>query len=130
MKFTVGPKPMNVWIVAFPLRLFFCLALTLVVFIAPQVMLDDGSFPSEFYAGVIAVFAFSRAMSLAMWVAVIAFFAKISDPRLGGTYMSFFTNRPLLFSNSLIWPLLWPLILAQLHRLMFQITLQLISKKL
>merc|ERR1719499_257104 len=33
-KFTVGPKPMNVWIVAFPLRLFFCLALTLVVFIA------------------------------------------------------------------------------------------------
>jgi len=100
-KFTVGPKPMNVWIVAFPLRLFFCLALTLVVFIAPKVMMDDGSFPSEFYAAVIGVFAFSRAMSLAMWVAVIAFFAKISDPGLGGTYMSFFTTLNTLGSR---WP--------------------------
>jgi len=101
-RFTVGQRPMNVWMVTFPLRLFFCLALTVLVFVAPLVMLEDGGFPTEFYGAIIVVFALDRAMSLAMWVAVIAFFARISDPRMGATYMSFFTT---LNSLGTRWPI-------------------------
>lgn len=101
-RFTVGPRPMNVWIITFPLRLFFCLALTLLVFMAPLVMLENGGFPTIFYGAIITVFALDRAMSLAMWVAVIAFFARISDPKMGATYMSFFTT---LNSLGTRWPI-------------------------
>ena len=110
-KFTVGSRPMNVWIISFPLRLFFCLAMTLLVFVAPLVMLEGGGFPTEYYAAIIAVFALDRAMSLAMWVAVIAFFARISDPLIGGTYMSFFTTINSLGTR---WPISFNLWLVDL----------------
>ena len=100
-KFTVGPCPMNVWIVTYPLRLLFCLAMTAMVFIAPLVKTEDGGFPSEYYGAIITVFALNKVMSLAMWVAVIAFFARISDPIMGATYMSFFTTLNMLGT---MWP--------------------------
>jgi len=110
-RFTVGSRPMNVWIISFPLRLFFCLAMTLLVFVAPLVMQDDGKFPTAYFASIIGVFALDRAMSLAMWVAIIAFFARISDPKIGGTCMSFFTTINNLGTR---WPISFNLWLVDL----------------
>ena len=50
---------------------------------------EDGSFPSYYYAMVIAALAADRALVYAMVVTLTAFFARISDPLVGGTYMTF-----------------------------------------
>ena len=49
---------------------------------------DDGGFPTYYYALVIGVSAVHRAFVYAMFVAQMAFFARISDPVIGGTYMT------------------------------------------
>jgi PAT family acetyl-CoA transporter-like MFS transporter 1 len=100
-KFTVGPRPMNVWLISFPFRLFLCLAFVLLVFLTPMFVLDEGGFPTHYYALVIGVFALHRASLFAMFVAIMAFFARISDPAVGGTYMTFLNT---LTNLGAMWP--------------------------
>merc|ERR1719369_1727036 len=52
-RFTVGPRPMNVWLGSFPFRLFFCLALTLLVYVTPMMRLEEGGFPTFYFIIVI-----------------------------------------------------------------------------
>jgi len=88
-RFTVGPRPMNVWLISYPFRLIFCLLMVLLVFITPMFEYDDGGFPTHYYVLVIAIFALHRVGIYAMFVAGMAFHARISDPAIGGTYMTF-----------------------------------------
>lgn len=87
--FTVGPRPMTVWLFSFPLRLFFCLALPLLVYLATVLISDDEQFPTYYYVILLAVFALRMSTDYAMQLAIMAFFARISDPAVGGTYMTF-----------------------------------------
>merc|ERR1740131_792448 len=107
-RFTVGPRPMNVWMIGYPSRLVFCLCLVLIVYITPMfaVAEDDGksSFSVGYYTIVIGIFALHRCALYAMFVAIMAFFARISDPAIGGTYMTFLntlTNLGNMWPNSL-----------------------------
>jgi len=88
-RYTVGPRPMNVWLASFPFRLLLCLAMVLLVYITPLLKLEEGGFPTFYYVIVIGVFAIHRIALYAMFVAIMAFFARISDPAVGGTYMTF-----------------------------------------
>jgi PAT family acetyl-CoA transporter-like MFS transporter 1 len=56
-KYTTGPKPMDVFLKAFPLRLLMGLVFTAVVFVTPQFMQEDGSFPIYYYGLVLFVYA-------------------------------------------------------------------------
>jgi len=87
-KFTVGKKPFNAYIYSYPFRLLLCLGLVALVYIAPLMKQEDDSFPAYFYALIIAVFAIHRAVVYAMFVSMMAFFARVSDPVVGGTYMT------------------------------------------
>ena len=87
-KFIVGPKPIMVYLGAYPFRLLMCLALTALVYITPLVKLSDGSFPGYYYPLVIAVFALHRATLYCQFLSLIAFMARVSDPAIGGTYMT------------------------------------------
>eukprot|EP00092_Neocalanus_flemingeri_P010786 GFUD01011615.1.p1 GENE.GFUD01011615.1~~GFUD01011615.1.p1 ORF type:complete len:566 (-),score=82.48 GFUD01011615.1:146-1843(-) len=100
-RFTVGPRPMNVWLVSFPFRLFFCLAMTLLVYVTPMMILEEGGFPTYYYVIIIAIFALHRVALYAMFVAIMAFFARISDPAIGGTYMTFLNT---LTNLGNMWP--------------------------
>ena len=62
---------------------------------------EDGSFPSYYYAMVIAALAADRALVYAMVVTLTAFFARISDPLVGGTYMTFLNT---LSNLGHMWP--------------------------
>lgn len=91
-RFTVGPRPLNVWLLFYPLRLAFCLAMVLLVFLTPMFAMEDEdgkSFSTAYYVSVIGVFALHRVAVYAMFVAGMAFKARISDPVVGGTYMTF-----------------------------------------
>lgn len=100
-RYTVGPRPMNVWLASFPFRLLLCLAMALLVYVTPMIMLEDGGFPTFYYVIVIAVFAIHRITLYAMFVAIMAFFARISDPAVGGTYMTFLNT---LTNLGNMWP--------------------------
>ena len=100
-KFTVGPRPMNVWLGGFPFRLLSCLILTLLVYITPMMKLQDGGFPVYYYVIIIGAFAFNRIIIFVMFVAYMAFFARISDPVVGGTFMTFLNT---LTNLGTMWP--------------------------
>jgi len=103
-RFTVGPRPMNVWLISYPIRLVFCLALVLVVYITPMFAYEvEGvtTFSTWYYVIVIAVMALHRVALYAMFVAIMAFFARISDPAVGGTFMTFLNT---LTNLGNMWP--------------------------
>ena len=56
-KYTTGPKPMDVFLKAFPCRLLMGLVFTLVVYITPDFKNSDGSFPIYYYGMVLFVYA-------------------------------------------------------------------------
>ena len=87
-KFIVGPRPIMIYLGAYPCRLLMCLALTALVYITPLVKLSDGGFPGFYFPLVIAVFVLHRATLYCMTVSLIAFMARIADPAVGGTYMT------------------------------------------
>ena len=59
-----------------------------VVAITPSFQLEDKSFPIYYYALVVLFFAIHQVTLYSMFVSVMAFFAKVSDPAVGGTYMT------------------------------------------
>ena len=50
---------------------------------------EDGTFSKEYFALMIFIFGLHRAVVFANFVSTMAFYARISDPVVGGTYMTF-----------------------------------------
>ena len=91
-RYTVGPRPMNAWLWCLPLRILLSLAFMVLVYVTPFYQQDDGTFPMEYYVLMIFISAIHRAVLYGMFVGLIAFFARISDPAVGGTNMTFFNT--------------------------------------
>ena len=72
-----------------------------VVAITPRFQLEDKSFPIYYYALVVLFFAIHQVTLYSMFVSVMAFFAKVSDPAVGGTYMTLLNTVTNLGGN---WP--------------------------
>ncbi|XP_004932099.1 acetyl-coenzyme A transporter 1 [Bombyx mandarina] len=99
-KHTTGPAPLSLWLKAFPLRLLVGpLAAALVAF-TPTLLGDSG--PSYSYLSILMLlYVFHQTCLYCMFVAVMAFFAKVSDPTVGGTYMTLLNTVSNLGTN---WP--------------------------
>jgi len=100
-KYTAGPRPMDVFVKAIPARLVLCLVMAGLVYITPSFMNEDGSFPLQFYCLVVAIYSVYQVTLYSMFVSVMAFFAKVSDPAVGGTYMTLLNTVTNLGGN---WP--------------------------
>ncbi|XP_059477297.1 acetyl-coenzyme A transporter 1 isoform X2 [Neocloeon triangulifer] len=99
-KYTAGPRPMDVYVKAIPYRLFMGLVAALMVWVTPY-FTSDGSPPFIYYVGVVLVYAVHQVSVYSMFVAVMAFFAQVSDPAVGGTYMTLLNTVANLGGN---WP--------------------------
>ncbi|CAB3374202.1 Hypothetical predicted protein [Cloeon dipterum] len=99
-KYTAGPRPMDVYLKAIPYRLIMGLVTAFMVWITPF-FTKDGPAPFYYYAGVVLVYALHQVTVYSMFVAVMAFFAQVSDPAVGGTYMTLLNTLSNLGSN---WP--------------------------
>ena len=67
-----------------------------------MIKLDEG-FPSYFYVLLTSVYVLHRMSLYCMFVASMAFFARMSDPLVGGTYMTLlntFANLGNMWSKS------------------------------
>merc|ERR1719208_452066 len=100
-RYTAGPRPMDVFVKAIPARLVLCLVMAAVVYITPTFKLEDGSFPVTFYGLLITVYGIYQVALYSMFVSIMAFFAKVSDPAVGGTYMTLLNTLTNLGGN---WP--------------------------
>ncbi|XP_055030358.1 acetyl-coenzyme A transporter 1 [Misgurnus anguillicaudatus] len=99
-KYTAGPRPLDVFYKAFPFRLLIGLEYALLVWWTPSVR-QEGGFPLYYYAVVLLSYALHQVALYSMYVACMAFHAKVSDPVIGGTYMTLLNTVTNLGGN---WP--------------------------
>lgn len=101
-KYTAGPRPMDVFLKAIPARLVLCLAMAGLVWVTPSFMTEgETDFPIYYYCLVVGVYAVYQVTVYSMFVSVMAFFARVSDPMVGGTYMTLLNTVTNLGGN---WP--------------------------
>jgi len=104
-KYTAGPRPMDFFLKMIPWRLLLGFWLTVVVWLTPVFKESDGSFPLSFYTLIVVSYIFQQIPANTMFVAMMGFSAKISDPRYGGTYLTLLNTIANLGGN-------WPATLA------------------
>ena len=101
IRYTVGPRPMNPWLYCMPIRILLALSFMALVYVTPFYKQEDGSFPIEYYILMIFIYAAHQAVKYGMFICLVAFFARISDPAVGGTNMTFFMT---LINLGGMWP--------------------------
>lgn len=105
-KYTTGPKPLDIFLKAIPYRLAFGFVAAFLVWITPTFVPDASQgLPILYVAFLLICYALHQVCVYCMFVALMAFFAKISDSSVGGTYMTLLNTLTNLGGN-------WPAILA------------------
>ncbi|NWQ85735.1 ACATN protein, partial [Burhinus bistriatus] len=99
-KYTAGPQPLNTFYKAMPFRLLLGLEFAFLVWWTPKVK-HEGGFPVYYYVVVLLSYALHQITLYSMYVAIMAFNAKVSDPLIGGTYMTLLNTVSNLGGN---WP--------------------------
>ncbi|XP_060098354.1 acetyl-coenzyme A transporter 1 [Heteronotia binoei] len=99
-KYTAGPQPLNTFYKAMPFRLLLGLEFAFLVWWTPRVK-NEGGFPIYYYIILLLSYALHQITLYSMYVAVMAFNAKVSDPLIGGTYMTLLNTVSNLGGN---WP--------------------------
>ncbi|XP_014091814.2 acetyl-coenzyme A transporter 1 [Bactrocera oleae] len=99
-RYTHGPRPMDIYVKAIPYRIVFSTLAAIITYCTPF-MISNGYVPIYYYVLLIVNYALYQVFLYCMFVAVMAFFAKISDPAVGGTYMTFLNTLSNLGGN---WP--------------------------
>lgn len=86
-RYTTGPRPMSFYIKAFPYRLFMTVVIAMFVYLTPKMRVDS-DFPFYYYIIIVCIYMVYQVPFRSMYVADMSFFTKISDPLIGGTYMT------------------------------------------
>lgn len=101
-KHTTGKYPMNIYIKAIPFRLLLTLGIAMLVWSTPLILKGrTHDIPYYYYGMVLVIYSLYQIFLYAMFCAAMAFFAKVSDPRVGGTYMTLLNTLCNLGGN---WP--------------------------
>ncbi|KAK6733848.1 hypothetical protein RB195_017547 [Necator americanus] len=100
-KWTAGPRPLNIFLLAYPYRLFVGGIFAALVYFTPSFKLDSGKFNNTVYVVWIIGYVFHQVATYCMFVSMMAFNAQVSDPRIGGTYMTLLNTLNNLGGN---WP--------------------------
>jgi PAT family acetyl-CoA transporter-like MFS transporter 1 len=91
-RWLAGRRALSLWLAATPPRLLLCLGLVGLVYWAAALRLTDTpapDLPPLFHAALIGVYSLHLTAKYVMEVAIMAFFARVSDPAVGGTCMTF-----------------------------------------
>ncbi|XP_053204545.1 acetyl-coenzyme A transporter 1-like [Panonychus citri] len=101
-KYTKGPKPLNIFIKAYPYRVI-CGVLSALLLVWTKQVHDPvtKSFPSYYYIIVLISSTFHQITIYCIYVALLSFHARVSDPTIGGTYMTLLNTITNLGGN---WP--------------------------
>lgn len=86
-KHITGKFPMNFYIKAIPFRLLLTLVTAAIVWATPLIIRGQNDIPIYYYGLLLVTYSFYQVFLYAMFCSAMAFFARISDPKIGGTYM-------------------------------------------
>ncbi|RCN47054.1 Acetyl-coenzyme A transporter 1 family protein [Ancylostoma caninum] len=100
-KWTAGPRPLNIFLLAYPYRLFVGGIFAALVYFTPSFKLETGKFSNTVYIVWIIAYILHQVATYCMFVSMMAFNAQVSDPRIGGTYMTLLNTLNNLGGN---WP--------------------------
>ncbi|XP_063916783.1 acetyl-coenzyme A transporter 1 [Zophobas morio] len=105
-KYTTGPRPLDIFVKAIPYRLLFGFVAAFMVWVTP-ILVPDASqgLPFLYVMFLVGCYALHQVCVYCMFVSIMAFFAKISDSSVGGTYMTLLNTVTNLGGN-------WPAMLA------------------
>ncbi|KAH3818059.1 acetyl-coenzyme A transporter 1-like [Dreissena polymorpha] len=87
-RYTSGPRPMKLFTWAITPRILMGLVYAYIVYIAHYIQTSPGVFPTYFYLLILGSYAVHQVFVYCMFVSVMGFHAKVSDPVIGGTYMT------------------------------------------
>ncbi|KAL4142293.1 hypothetical protein QTP88_004779 [Uroleucon formosanum] len=88
-KYTSGPKPMSVFLKIVPFRFLLNIGFAMQIYYTPKLITLDGANTSIYYYPlIVCLLSIEQILSHTMFVALLAFFSRISDPRFGCTYMT------------------------------------------
>jgi MFS transporter, PAT family, solute carrier family 33 (acetyl-CoA transportor), member 1 len=87
-KHITGKYPMDIYIKAIPYRLLLTLFISTLVWATPLIIGGSNEVPVYYYVLILVIYSFYQVFLYAMFCAAMAFFAKVSDPRMGGTFMT------------------------------------------
>jgi PAT family acetyl-CoA transporter-like MFS transporter 1 len=88
-RYTNGPNPLNFFIKSIPFRLISDIVGAIFVYLTPSFKDENNEYPFYYYILCLLVNSIHSIFTYSMFVSQMAFFAKISDKRIGGTYMTF-----------------------------------------
>nr|XP_039263177.1 acetyl-coenzyme A transporter 1-like [Styela clava]XP_039263178.1 acetyl-coenzyme A transporter 1-like [Styela clava] len=100
-KYTAGPKPLDLFIKAIPFRLLFTVFFAVIVYWTPYLKQEDGTYSYTYFTFILLIYAAHQIALYSMFVSTMSFNAKISDPKIGGTYMTLLNTVSNLGGN---WP--------------------------
>lgn len=69
-------------------RLLIGLVMALFVYLTPSFQNYDKTFPWYYYTLAVIIYGIQQVFLYNMFVSQMAFFAQVSDPKIGGTYMT------------------------------------------
>ncbi|CAF2526520.1 unnamed protein product [Rotaria sp. Silwood2] len=98
-KYMTGRKPLNVYIKSYPFRLFLGVIMALFVYFTPSFQNYNKTFPWYYYTLAIIIYGIHQIFVYNMFVSQMAFFAQVSDPKIGGTYMTLLNTLSNLGTN-------------------------------
>jgi len=101
-KQTAGNRPLNVFLWAYPYRILMGLVFAGLVYITPNFLQEDGEYPYLYYLIWIIAYYFHQIAAYCIFLSMMAFNAQVSDPKIGGTYMTLLNTLNNLGGN---WPL-------------------------
>ncbi|XP_037049950.1 acetyl-coenzyme A transporter 1-like [Bradysia coprophila] len=87
-KYTTGPRPTETYIKFIPFRLLFSACAVLLVWYIPSLINESGEAPIILLVMLFTYNILYDTCVNSMYLGMTAFFAKVSDPRVGGTYMT------------------------------------------
>uniref|UniRef100_A0A2S2QEU1 Acetyl-coenzyme A transporter 1 n=1 Tax=Sipha flava TaxID=143950 RepID=A0A2S2QEU1_9HEMI len=89
-KYTSGPKVISVYLRVIPYRLLLNLAFILFVYVTKKIVKNNGviEIPVYYYVLLAILTLLQQVLMYIMFIAILSFFSRISDPRFGGIYMT------------------------------------------
>jgi len=102
---TNGARPLKLWINSYLPRILIGLGMTAFVFYTPAIL--KGEEPGLGYLGSLMGISFLHQLTLhCMFVSIMSFHARVSDPSIGGTYMTLLNTVSNMGGN---WPVYFAL---------------------
>ncbi|XP_050525711.1 acetyl-coenzyme A transporter 1-like isoform X2 [Daktulosphaira vitifoliae] len=87
-KYTIGPKPMSLFLKVMPYRMIVGILSGVLVYYTPQYVSKDG-ISSRYFFLIFQIYnIFQRALMIIMRLSILSFFSRVSDSSVGSTYMS------------------------------------------